>query len=192
MTGLRDLAGADARLLFTPRSTYRELLARPWRPGMAGRRPALILLVLGTSIAFAATRSLTLPLLLDTIIWWSVVPLLQFCFALVLVLSAGQRVTGALHAVDLMFAAHLPWSLWLLGAAGFLALGGAVVPARTVLVLLPFVLGWRAVLLYHFCRVVLACDRRGALLRTAVHQTAVFTALFAFVAWAISLEARLT
>jgi hypothetical protein len=86
-----------------------------------------------------------------------------------------------------MLAAHVPWSLWLLGSAPLILLDArrGILVGSLILVVL-----WRGVLLYHFCRTVLGCSRPGSLTRTVLHQGAIVAAIVAYVTWGIAFAAR--
>ena len=92
--------------------------------------------------------------------------------------SARSRRAGLLRALDLWFAGHLPYSLWLLTtAAAFAAAPWASLDLLIVLAVIPAV--WTAVIVAAFCRHVLGTSRAGARWRAAVHFV---------VMWAIALE----
>jgi hypothetical protein len=119
----------EMRLIASPRPTYAELMreARAMPPLSALRRPALVALVLGVSVALTATGRVTPALVLSTTATWSYVVLLQLAIALPLLAVSAPRAIGLARAVDLFFAGHAPWSLYALA----LALAGLVgLPSR--------------------------------------------------------------
>jgi hypothetical protein len=185
--------GADVRLLFSPARTYRELLIAPspspWRH--VARRFVLIAAVIGTSVALSTTTSVAARVVASTTAWWSVAPLIQIGAATLLVLSTRSRPVTLARGVELMVAGHAPWSLWLLamGACFAAGAGGSTFRLAGGISLLAVLL-WRYLLLYHFCRVILACNRAAAILRTTLHQAAILALLFVYVSWAIALTAR--
>lgn len=184
----------DSTLARAPVRTYNRLLAAPdsspWR-GIA-RRLVLIALVIGTSVSLAATASVGIGVVLQATLWWSVAPLIQLLLATGVVLSVRDRPVGPVRAVELMLAGHVPWSLWLLAMAPVVASG---LNDRAFLVAvglsLLVVIAWRAVLLYHFCRIVLGCSPTRALVRTSLHQAMVLAIIIAYAGWAVGLPARL-
>lgn len=184
--------GADIRLVFSPVSTYRDLLATDHAPGWhILRRFLLIALVIGTSASLAATASVDARLVLTTSFWWSFAPLIQIVAAAVLVLSMRERPVSLARGVELMIAGHAPWSLWLLAVAAAVAAGasGGLLLITAGLALLA-VLIVRYVLVYHFCRTVLTCTRTAALLRATLHQAAIAALIITYVCWAIAFVAR--
>jgi hypothetical protein len=189
ITDVQPVNGAGLRLLFAPARTYRELVATatgsPWWG--SARRLLLISLVIGTSVTMAATESVHAGDVLAMTFWWSMAPLIQLLGAVVLVRSVRNRPVATSRGVELMLAAHVLWSLWLLGIVPLIALDAR----RALLIgsLLP-VIPWRMVLLYHFCRTVLGCSRIGAVARTVLHQSVIVAVILVYVAWAVAYSAR--
>jgi hypothetical protein len=93
-----------------------------------------------------------------------------------LVSSAPPRSIGRARAVELMFAAHGPWSLWLVAVA----VVELLTPAMTTVIASAIVpLAWTALLLQAFCREVLGLSPRQARSRVFAHQA--FTILVVLV-----------
>src|SRR5260221_1941730 len=111
----------EIRLMVSPGETYASLARVSGRvtPLTALRRPLLVVLVLGVSAAIGATRHVTPALLLSTTLCWSFVVVLQAAIALVLVAGPARRTVGLARALDLYFAGHAPWSLWMLAATAW-------------------------------------------------------------------------
>ena len=150
-------------------------------PVTALRRPLLVALVLGTSEAITATRHVTPGLLLSTTLCWSFVVVLQMAIALSLIAAPSRRTVGLSRAVDLFFASHVPWSLWLLAAAAWAPspMGRSTTPLF-VAASVPALLTPR--MIAAFFREVLEMDPREARARTVVHQAVtwgLFGGLFA-------------
>jgi hypothetical protein len=181
-------------LALAPARTYARLRSAPASPVWRGlaRRLVLIALVIGTSVTLAATASAGIALVAQATLWWSVAPLLQLLLATAVVLSAHDRPIPWARGVELMLAAHVPWSLWLLAMVPLVAAG---LRGRVFLITMGLSLAgvvvWRAVLLYHFCRIALGRSRAGAIVRTLLHQATVIALLLMYAAWAIALPARL-
>ncbi len=182
-------------LILSPRRAYSD--ARGQSQSFASwqllRHPLLISLVLGTSVALAATASVDIPLVLSAALWWSIAPIVQMVGATVLVLSVRDRPVTVTRGVDLMMAGHVPWSLWLLGMAAWVALGAILsrfwqLAAAALLA----VMLWQAFLVYCFLRYGLGCTRAASALRTILHQCAMWAALLAFIGWAIGFLARVS
>lgn len=173
----------ELRLITAPRDTYAALARAPTRLSAvtALRRPATVTLVIGASMAMAATGRATPALVLSTTVTWSYIVLLQLAIALPLVAPAARRTVGVARAVDLFFTGHAPWSLFVLAvaAAQTLPLGW---PTRPVLwlALLPLILTARIVAA--FFREVLAMDGRAAVRMMLAHQAITWT-VFVAVNW---------
>jgi len=160
----------ELRLMVSPRPAYARLARRPSPVGpiTALRRPLLAAVVLGTSIAIAATRHVTPALVLSTMLAWAFVVAIQIGLALLLIATPARRTVGVPRALDLFFASHAPWSLWLLAVACVPAPLGRPMTPLLVLTLIPLVLTPR--IIAAFFREVLELAPRQAFIRTAAHQ----------------------
>jgi len=183
---------SELRLIIAPRDTYARLARgrSPVGPLRALRRPALVALVLGTSEAIAATRHVTPGLLLSTTLCWAFVVLLQIAIALSLMAGASRRTVGLPRAIDLFFASHVPWSLWILAAAAWApsAVGRPFTPLL-IAAAVPAVLTPR--MIAAFFREVLEMDPREARARTAVHQALTWGLLVLLFGTAVALVPRI-
>src|SRR3954471_11725924 len=105
----------DARVAFQSEAAYRVLITQaapaPW---LVLRPPALVLLVIAVGVSIASVHQVTLRLLLTTAAAWSAIVIIQIAIGAVVIASAPSRRVGLLHALDLWFAGHLPYSLWIL------------------------------------------------------------------------------
>ena len=139
----------------------------------------MVAVVLGTSAALSATRHATPPLVMTTTLLLSIAVVAQVLIALAVIPGAQARAAGRARALDLFFASHAPWSLWLLMSAVWvpspLGLPGWPLHAAAIV---PVVLTPRIIDAYF--REVHGFDRRRAAIRTLVHQ-AVTWGLFAAV-----------
>jgi hypothetical protein len=181
----------ELRLIVAPARTY-ALLARqpsPVGPFLALRRPLLAAVVLGVSIAIAATRHVTPALVLNTTIAWSFVVVLQIVIALLLIAGPSRRSVGVPRALDLFFASHAPWSFFLLGAAALPAPLGRPLAPVLLLAVVAFALTVRAIAA--FFREVLHLDSRRALVRTVLHQAITWTAFVVLYGSAVALRPRI-
>jgi hypothetical protein len=159
-------------LIVAPRDTYAALARVPGRASMltALRRPLLVAVVLGVSVAIAATRRVSPALVISTTLAWSYVVVLQLAIALPLVSRGARHTVGLARAVDLFFAAHAPWSMFALAAAAWgPSQGGRPLWPLALAAVAPITLTPRIVVA--FFTEVLAMDRRGALRMTVAHQT---------------------
>src|SRR3989442_7272386 len=149
----------ELRLMISPGETYALLARAPGRGTLltALRRPLLVAVVIGVSEAMAATGHVTLVLVASTILCWSFVVVLQAVIGLWLFAGTARRTVGIARALDLYFAGHAPWSLWMLTAAAWAptALGRSLTPLL-IAALVPFVLTARIV--SAFFREVLEMD----------------------------------
>jgi hypothetical protein len=161
------------QLIVAPRDTYARLARGRGRGGIvtALRRPALVAAVIGAAIAVGATGHVTPRLLLSTTLCWAFVVLLQIGIALPLIAGPSRRTVGLSRALDLFFASHLAWSLWLLAVAMWSpsALGRPLMP---VLISAPVPLALTVRMIAAFFREVLELDPREARVRTIIQQAA--------------------
>ncbi|HET7697566.1 MAG TPA: hypothetical protein VFK57_17750 [Vicinamibacterales bacterium] len=181
----------ELRLIAAPVRTY-AMLARqpsPLRPAAWLRRPLLACLAIGLSMAIAGTGHVTPALVLRTTAAWSFVIVLQIAIAFVVVAAPARRTVGIPRALDLFFASHAPWSLWMLGAAAMPAPAGRPLLPLLPLALIPLAITVRAI--RAFFREVLRLDGRGAVWRTAVHQAITWTTLGVLYGASVALQPRI-
>jgi hypothetical protein len=157
--------------MISPGDTY-ALLARASRRATlltAVRRPLLVAIVLGVSVAKAATGHVTPALVASTTLCWSFVIVLQAAIAMGLMAGAPRRTVGMARALDLYFAGHAPWSLWMLAAAAWAPspIGRPIAPLLIAAVV-PMFLTVRTT--NAFFREVLELDPRHAFARTVAQQ----------------------
>jgi len=163
----------ELQLIVSPRDTYARLARTRSRGGLlaALRRPALVAVVIGAAIALGATGHVTPRLLLSTTLCWAFVVVLQIAIAVALVAGPSRRTVGLSRALDLFFASHAPWSLWLFAAAAYRpsVLGRPLTPLL-ISAVVPLALTVRMIAAYF--REVLELDPRHARVRTILHQAA--------------------
>lgn len=155
-------------------------------PLVAVKRPALVALILGTTIAISATHRVTLTLVASTSLYWSFAPLVQMLAAAIVIASSRQRRLGMARALDLFFMGHVPWSLWILAFGVRAAIGPhgtGITDYFLISALVPLV--WTAIIVFAFCRTVLNSSPRGALRRTLLHQGIIWTFTIAYVVMAV-------
>jgi hypothetical protein len=179
-------------LLVSPGQTYAVLARTSGRATVmtALRRPLLIAVVLGVSTAMGATGRVTPALVLSTTLCWSFVVVLQAAIALMLIAGPARRTVGLSRALDLFFAGHAPWSLWLLAAAAWLPPPFGL-PLTPLLVAagVPFLLTPRIV--NAFFREVLEMDPRHAFARTAAQQAITWVTFVALFGTAVAFAPRI-
>lgn len=175
-----------------PAATYAALARLPagLGPVRALRRPLIAAAVLAGTAAILATRHATAGLVVSTFACWSVVVIAQVVIALAVIAHPARRTVGVPRALDLFFASHAPWSLWMLAVVAYAPTAGE----RTLLPILasalaPIVLTPR--ILTAFFREVLGLDRRRAIARTAVHQAITWILLIAVYGAAVALIPRI-
>jgi hypothetical protein len=157
-----------------PERTYRELLARnvPVAYWETLLRPATVLLAIGVVIPMMAVHRVTLRLAGTAVVSWGFAVALEFVAASCVIASASSRRAGMARAIDLWFAGHLPYSLWLLMLP--IATTSLSLPALEVIGLTALVpLIWTAFIVTAFCRTVLGTTAAGARWRAWIHLAAV-------------------
>ena len=189
-------------LTLFPTATYRKLSAEetgasPSGPVRLLRRPLLIGLVLGVSVALGATGRASAGLVLSCALAWSFVPAVQLAaFALTTRIVTGRPPADA-RAVDLFFMNHLPWSLWLLTVSGGAALAfpdgvagwpDAVHAAATASILVPIAATARITRAYF--GEVAGLPPRRARAATALYQGLVWAFAIGFASWAVQVGPR--
>ena len=182
---------AELRLVLAPRATYAVLARLPAHGSvwLAIRRPLLVAAVLGASMAISATGGVTPSLLVSTTICWSLVVLLQVAIALAVIIGS-PRTIGLPRALDLYFASHAPWSMWLLvmAAWGPSPLGRSLWPVLAAAVL-PITL--TPIMVAAFFREVLGMNRRRAMARAVVQQAITWSLFVGLFGAAVQLWPRL-
>ena len=183
---------AELQLIARPGPVYAEL-ARGG-PGIGPfaslRRPLIAAVILGASMTIAATRQAEPGILLSTIVCWSSAIVLQIAIALSVIAGPARRTVGVPRALDLFFASHAPWSLWLLASVAWAPVPGersTLVPLFAALA--PLVLTPR--IIAAFFREVLELEPRRAVLRTAVHQAMTWTTFLILYGSAVAVVPRI-
>jgi hypothetical protein len=106
----------DVHVALSPDSTYRALVADDQRVAawQMLRRPLVVLLVMATAVPIMAVQRITLGLLASSIASFGFVVLIQMAVGWAIIASARSRRASMPRALDLWFAGHVPYSLWLL------------------------------------------------------------------------------
>jgi hypothetical protein len=115
------------------------------------------------------------------IVCWSFVPITQWLIGLVVIGRAPGRRLSVPRCLELLFAAHLPWSLWMLVTIGIDTFTPVPIPLviQVLSLLVPAV--WTTIILSAFCRIVLGCTPARAHLLIVAHQAMTWTAFFGYV-----------
>jgi len=181
----------ELQLIVSPRDTYARLARTRSRGGVlaALRRPALAAVVMGAAIALGATGHVTPRLLLSTTLCWAFVVVLQIAIAVALIVGPSRRTVGLSRALDLFFASHAPWSLWLLAVAALPAPLGRPVMPLLLLAVVPLMMTNRAIAA--FFREVLQYGSRRAAVHTAIHQALTWGAFVVLYGAAVALQPRI-
>lgn len=181
----RSRFSTELHVALAPDATFRHLMAsrsyvHGWR---ALRRPAMVLLMISVLAPIMAVQRVTIALVATAALSWCFVLAIQTLVAVGVIASAPARRVPLAAALDLWFAGHLPYSLWMLVAFGVMAesqsgplrlfVSAAVVPAV-----------WTAIIVASFCRTVLGTTAFGACWRTAVHVIGVWAIALSYIAWA--------
>ncbi|HEY1306824.1 MAG TPA: hypothetical protein VGF24_24895 [Vicinamibacterales bacterium] len=174
----------ELHVALAPDATFQHLIrsrsyVHGWR---ALRRPALVLLLISVLAPIMAVQRVTIALVATAALTWCFVLAIQTLVAVGVISSAPARRVPMAPALDLWFAGHLPYSLWMLVAFGVMAesqsgplrvfVSAAVVPAV-----------WTAIIVASFCRRVLGTTGLGACWRTAVYVIAVWAIALSYIAW---------
>ena len=173
----------DIHIALAPDSTYRILAANQesvstWRMVC---RPLIVAVVIGTAVPIMAVQRVTLGLLVASTISFSFIVAIQMAVGAAVIASAPSRRAGMPRAIDLWFAGHLPYSLWLLTVAAlFAALPAASLDLLIALAVIPA--AWTAAVVAAFCRHVLGTSRAGARWRAAAHFAVIWAIGFELVA----------
>ena len=144
MTPLFAWSSDELRVMLRPERTYRRLADEVNATEDAGtpfwcafKRPLFAAFMLGAFASLTASGRLNALLVIDGMIFWSFVPLLQALAMTCLVLVLARRRFPTARAIDLFFIGHGPLYLW------FLAISGSClfIPAQQIF-LWPIQSGW--------------------------------------------------
>lgn len=176
----------DVYVALAPARRYRELLARDEPTGWvdALQRPGFVVMLLGTLVPMAAVGRVTLGLVVTAALSWSFAVAIQVLIGLAIVASAASRKTTMARALDLYFAGHVPWSLWLSAIAAWITSGLDGLSFDVIAFSAMATAIWTAVIVAAFCREVLGTTASGAWLRVAAQQAIVWAVVFSYIAWA--------
>jgi len=176
-------------VMLRPRRQYAQQMAAPaaesWPQALAG--PALLAVLLGITTSIAATGRVVASLVVSQTLCWVFVPLLQLGAGAALVASAPRRPVSFARALELFFAAHGPWSIWLVAAAGMQMVTPQQNPviASAVAPLL-----WTTWLVYAYTREVLGLAPRQAQLRTIAQLAVTVLLILVYMEFASRLSVR--
>jgi hypothetical protein len=103
-----------------PTSTYRRLATTVNDGGkwLLIRRPLFVAFVFGSFVSLTVSGHLTLSLIIDGVMFWGFIPLLQALLVMAILLAFARGRMRISKAIDLFFMGHCAWLLWLLAIAG--------------------------------------------------------------------------
>jgi len=176
---------SELQVALWPSATFERLLTdeahvRGWR---LLRRPAMVLLAIAVLVPIAAVQRVTLALVVTAALSWSFVIAIQMIVGASVIGSAPARVVRGLRALDLWFAGHIPYSLWMLVSFGIMALSSTD-PLRLAIAAAIIPAIWTAFIVTAFCRTVLRTSVRGARWRAAAHFLVTWVITLSYIAWA--------
>jgi hypothetical protein len=176
--------GTDVSLALSPSDGYRRRLEAEgettWVRALV--RPALVALLVGGSVAVAAAGHVAPVLVFSTTMSWSWVVLVQLAFAVAMTCVRPAALSSA-RAVELWFAGHVPWTVWLLLSVALLRLVPDL-PVEALIVSMLVPMAWTARIAAAFAQVVLERSPVEAWARAALHQAALVAVILSYVAWA--------
>jgi len=176
----------DLQLALSPVATYRALIdersTSSW--WMVAVHPAFFALLFGALVSITATGHITIALLFHISLSWSFLVVWQAIAAAVIILPATARGVSRARAFELLFLAHVPWSLSLLAMATIIPVA-PIVPIPIVVLALMVPIAWTAVIISAFCQTILGATRRVARQLTLVHQLVIWGATLFYLWFAV-------
>lgn len=109
-------ATSEARLMVRPAATYEQLSAGIAERAGLWRRPLGLDFVIGCFLSFTTSGQLTARHLIDGMVCWGFVPLLNLVLAGTLAIRFSRHDVRA--SVDGYFASFGPWLAWMIAWAG--------------------------------------------------------------------------
>jgi hypothetical protein len=144
-------------------------------------RVAFIAILIGIAVTLSSARRLPPGLVLTGIVCWSFVPITQWLIGLVVIGRAPGRTLSVPRCLELLFAGHLPWSLWMLVMIGIDTFTPVPIPLVIQVLSLLGPAVWTTIILSAFCRTALDCTPARAHLLIVAHQALTWTAFFGYV-----------
>jgi hypothetical protein len=173
------LFSIDVSIALSPDQTFERLVANTGtgHGRSLAARLSVILLTIAIVVPVMAVQRVTTGLVATAAVSWSFVVAIQIAVAVSVIASSRARRIDLLPALDLWFAGHLPYSLWMLAVAALAASSRLVDPVFLfATALVPS--AWTTWIVASFCRRALGNSPSTAQRRAAAHQAIV---------WAIAL-----
>jgi len=168
------MLSTELRLASAPERIYRELIARDvpvtYRQMLA--RPAAFLLAIGVAISMMAIHRVTLRLVATAAVSFSFAVAIELAAAWCVIVSADSREVSTTRAIDLWFAGHLPFSLWLLALPIITSMFVSTPPLEIIGATAVVPILWTTFIIAAFCRTVLRATPAGARWRAGFHLAA--------------------
>ena len=184
-----SVLSSELRVALAPVLTYQRLLSAGNDPTTVGhyvralRRPALVILVIAVMAPIMAVQRVTLELVATAAVSWSFVVVLQAFVAIALIANAPSRKLSVPQALDLWFAGHVPYSLWILVAFATMAIApSGSLRILVITAIVPAI--WTAFIVAAFCRTVLGATATAARWRVAAHFVSIWAITLSYIAWA--------
>lgn len=176
-------------LMRRPRREYasRAAIRRDASWAAALTVPVLLAVLLGIVTAAATTGRVVASLVVSQIVCWGFVPLLQVITGSILIATVRERPVTLARGLELLFAAHGPWSIWLV----LIGFQQTVMPNRNVVLgssLIPF--AWTGWMLDAYCGEVLGLTPTQTRVRVALHQAATVALIVIYMEFATRLSVR--
>ena len=181
----------EVRVMIHPVNSFRLVTAArapvPSRMWMLIRRPVASVCLVGAFVSFSVTGRLVAPFVVDGIVWWSFLPVLQAIFiTLTMIMFARGAMTFA-RAIDVFFVGQGPWFFWLLTISSIAALAPEVTATKLLSHASPFLLGsalltlvWLNATTFGFLRGALGLSAARAALATMTYSAALWGTLVCY------------
>ena len=174
----------ETEIALRPEPAYRRLVAESDVPAWHVLvRAAVVLIVIAVVLPIMAVRRITFGLVLTTAAAWSAIVVIQAVAGAIVIASAPRRPIAFTRALDLWFAGHAPYSVWLLLLPFLTGIPGAT-PHDVMGITIVAPLVWTIFIVTAFCRVVLGTTPQGARWRAALHLALVAAAGVPLILWA--------
>lgn len=180
------MLSTDTHLALHPRATYAALLATgvDGRWSTFGLRVAHVTVLNAILAGTAVTQRASLGTAAGALGAAVFATFIQLLVSAAVILPFRSRTSPASAAFSLFWAAHLPWSLWVVATMSWAIIAGPSFSLYNAVVSAVIASGWTAVLVTAFGQVVLGLTARHARLLATAHLLLVWTIVLSYIAWA--------